>query len=116
MSKGQGSLEYLIIIAAVLALVSLVVLFLTGAFSQSATGAKFAECRNTALKCYNLHLATPTDPCTFCDTQCKDKAGVELFPGAAAYCKAGDYEQIYEGNTGSVPGPGTPGSPAGLFA
>ena len=35
MNKGQGSLEYLIIIVAVLAIAAIVVLFLTGVFGNT---------------------------------------------------------------------------------
>ena len=51
MRKAQGALEYLIIIAAVLAIAAIVVLFLTGAFTG--VGADISKCRLTTATCNN---------------------------------------------------------------
>ena len=49
MKKAQGSLEYLIIIAAVLAIAAIVVLFLTGAFKS--TNKQITQCKTAAASC-----------------------------------------------------------------
>jgi uncharacterized protein (UPF0333 family) len=51
MRKAQGALEYLIIIAAVLAIAAIVVLFLTGAFKGATGGGDIAKCRLAASTC-----------------------------------------------------------------
>ena len=53
MRKAQGALEYLIIIAAVLAIAAIVVLFLTGAFTGASGGGDLAKCRLAASTCAN---------------------------------------------------------------
>lgn len=45
MNKGQGSLEYLIIVAAVLAVAAIVVLFVTGAIGTSRSSGDLNACR-----------------------------------------------------------------------
>jgi len=51
MRKAQGALEYLIIIAAVLAIAAIVVLFLTGAFKGATGGGDIAKCKLAASTC-----------------------------------------------------------------
>jgi len=98
-NKGQGSLEYLIIIAAVLAIAAIVVLFLTGAFKSS--GGDVAACKAAAASCAN-DLATSNNqaPCAYCDTQCDATMGVTGYDDAIQACKAGDPEAIYNNATG----------------
>lgn len=81
MRKAQGALEYLIIIAAVLAIAAIVVLFITGAFKGASGGGDIAKCRLTAATCAN-NIATggatvagcrPT-----CITSCADASGDDV--------------------------------------
>ena len=79
MRKAQGALEYLIIIAAVLAIAAIVVLFLTGAFKSSVSSGGYSVCKNQASSC-NLKLATGgTKAACYADclTACKDTAGFD---------------------------------------
>ena len=59
MNKAQGSLEYLIIIAAVLAIAAIVVLFLTGSFKSTNRG--ITQCKAAAASCAT-QLATSKLP------------------------------------------------------
>lgn len=69
--SGQGSLEYLIITAAVLAIAAVVILFLTGAFGQAGTGASIAACQSATSDCLNK-VATlgAANAVTYCQTVC----------------------------------------------
>ena len=103
MKKGQGALEYLIIIAAVLAVAAIVVYFLTGALGGQQEQASFAECKNAAAACKNSRLLTPMDPCIQCEEACIDLQGNDIITGttdfgegsAVWYCKQGKPEEIY---------------------
>jgi hypothetical protein len=82
MRKAQGALEYLIIIAAVLAIAAIVVLFITGAFKGATGGGDIAKCRLAATTCAG-NLATgvypgPTCPVTACVAACVNSAGYDL--------------------------------------
>lgn len=109
MQKGQGALEYLIIITAVLAISAVIVLFLTGALGGQSNSAQFSACKNAAVACKNSKLLSPNDPCFICDTSCVDLQGNDLITGtktfeagsAVAYCKAGQPEQIYKRSAGN---------------
>ncbi|RLG21587.1 hypothetical protein DRN74_01650 [Candidatus Micrarchaeota archaeon] len=73
--KAQGSLEYLIILAAVLAIGAIVVLFVTDAFSQTKTAASVENCRNALTKVYQeykLHGSVAKDISDSCYEICKD--------------------------------------------
>ena len=80
MRKAQGALEYLIIIAAVLAIAAIVVLFLTGAFKG--TSAEVSKCRNAASSCV-VNVATGvfssySDCVTGCVGACADAGGKDV--------------------------------------
>ncbi len=53
MRKGQGSLEYLIIVAAVLAVAAIVIMFITGALGGSRDAGNINQCRVAAAALYN---------------------------------------------------------------
>ena len=53
MRKGQGSLEYLIIVAAVLAVAAIVIMFVTGALGGSREAGNINQCRASAAALYN---------------------------------------------------------------
>ena len=69
LGTGQGALEYLIIVAAVLAIAAIVVLFLTGAFQS--TGGDASACKVAASTCaQELATSAGAAPCNYCDTDC----------------------------------------------
>ena len=99
--KGQGALEYLIIVAAVLAVAAIVVLFLTGAFQS--TGGDVSECKLSASQCSVERATSSNPPCAYCEETCADSEGNEIFTGAVQFCKDGEADNIYEGaGDGSV--------------
>jgi len=81
MRKAQGALEYLIIIAAVLAIAAIVVLFITGAFKGATGGGDIAKCRLAATTCAG-NLATGVYvtqcPAAACVAACVNSAGYDL--------------------------------------
>ena len=101
-NKAQGSLEYLIIIAAVLAIAAIVVLFLTGAFKSA--GQNAAGCKQAAARCANDVATTNGQAkCGYCVDSC-NVTGVTVVTGsgydnATAACKAGHPEDIVSNQT-----------------
>ncbi len=97
--KLQTSLEYLIIIAAVLAIVGFIVYFVIGSYSSSSISAKFSECKSAAAQCKSKHLVAPNDPCLFCEEACTIN-GVDLLEGtgysAVELCRQGNASAIYQ--------------------
>jgi len=97
-NKTQGSLEYLIIIAAVLAISAVVVYFMVGATNNSISSTNFAECKKAAGQCKSSHLLSPNDPCIDCETACTVN-GVDILNGTNAsavdLCKQGKPNEIY---------------------
>ena len=94
-SEGQGALEYLIIIAAVLAIAAIVVLFITGAFKGQSDAAKVAACKGAASRC-SVDLATSAAAaCSYCVDDCTDIGIVaaasecSTYSDTVAACKAG---------------------------
>jgi hypothetical protein len=94
--KAQGSLEYLIIIAAVMAIASVVVLFLTNAFQSSASSADLSACRVASANCKNELFGGNMASCTYCEQACVNPSGKDLFDGtqgcgtACQQCKLGN--------------------------
>jgi uncharacterized protein (UPF0333 family) len=82
MRKAQGALEYLIIIAAVLAIAAIVVLFLTGAFKGATGGGDIAKCRLAASTCASniaSGVYSGSAGCiTSCVSACGDSSGKDL--------------------------------------
>ena len=82
MRKAQGALEYLIIIAAVLAIAAIVVLFLTGAFTGASGGGDLAKCRLAASTCAsNIGsgvYASNASCVTSCIGACGDPRGYDV--------------------------------------
>ena len=78
MKNAQGSLEYLIIIAAVLAVTAVVVMFITGAFGTSKSSASTSTCQTATSSCFNkiqtgTALKGAGGGCdTICNTGCID--------------------------------------------
>ncbi len=89
MRKAQGALEYLIIIAAVLAIAAIVVLFLTGVFSS--VKGDLARCRSTTANCnqgiatggYSVSATGYAAGClSMCTTACTNPSGKDILTGA----------------------------------
>jgi uncharacterized protein (UPF0333 family) len=82
MRKAQGALEYLIIIAAVLAIAAIVVLFLTGAFTGASGGGDLASCRLAASTCKNNLAsgvyASNASCVNSCIASCDDSRGYDV--------------------------------------
>ena len=76
MRKAQGSLEYLIIIAAVLAIAAVVVMYLSGVFGG--TGASWSRCRETASNCAAMQVAGPFDCGEMCAAGCLMTNGSDI--------------------------------------
>lgn len=96
MRKAQGALEYLIIIAAVLAIAAIVVLFLTDTFSSSDESAQISECKSAASKCYNEQATSVGATCGYCTEACE-----ELGEQYTALCIVGNASGIVAGLPGS---------------
>jgi len=102
MAKAQGSLEYLIIISAVLAIAAITVFYITGVFSSQKPGVSISTCREAASNCQASKMTSPNDPCTICDSACKDPTtNREVFTGATTCCKKARADMIYVGSSGN---------------
>ncbi len=98
-AKAQGSLEYLVIIAAVLAISAVVVYFMAGATKSQVSSTNFAKCKKAASACANSHLLSPNDPCINCEKACVIN-GIDILNGtgvsAVDLCKQGKSDEIYQ--------------------
>ena len=83
-NNAQGSLEYLIIIAAVLAIAALVILFVTGSFGASKSSADISKCKAAASKCGVEKATSQQAPCTYCESACPKPLWDECKQGEAA--------------------------------
>ena len=96
--RGQGSLEYLIIVAAVLAIAAVVVLFLSGAFTSTQASGNVAKCKNEASNCATSLIGAASGA-TCSAASCADCAGMGLtassgYSTATAACQKGHPEVI----------------------
>ena len=87
-NKGQGSLEYLIIVAGVLAVAAVVVLFITSASNPQA--AKIAKCKQAATQCDLTHQTAPMTQCkASCYQACVDsQTGKDVLLSSQAYANS----------------------------
>ena len=100
MQRGQGALEYLIIIAAVLVVAGVVVFLVSGSMGGQKSSFLYNSCKQSASECRLTKIANPNDPCNPCIDACSDPtSGEEIFSGAIECCKAGTPQYIYEGAT-----------------
>ncbi len=112
--KGQGALEYLIIIAGVLTIAALVVYFLTISASSGQGRNIAANCQNAASQCkLKLAVDQSADCSAMCLDACTDesKGNVDIMSGtqlttancrttvgsACYYCAHGNISEIYYG-------------------
>jgi len=101
MAKAQGSLEYLIIISAVLAIAAIVVLYLTGVFGGQVSTVSIGSCKQATVDCKASRMISPNDPCLACNSSCKDlTTGKEIFPNATLCCVQARAEMIYADSPG----------------
>jgi len=100
MARAQGSLEYLIILAAVLAIAAVTVLFLTGVTKGQSSTVSVATCKQASDICKLSQLSSPNDPCLACNAACVNQVtGKEIFNGATLCCTQGKDTLIYSGST-----------------
>jgi len=110
MSRAQGSLEYLIIIAAVLAIAATTVLFLSGVLKGQTPSISIAACKQTSETCELSKLSSPNAPCDICVPNCVNTSAVNpcstpeaakgVSKGAINCCKKGESDRISSGSTG----------------
>ena len=103
MSRAQGSLEYLIIIAIVLAVSALVISYSTSILGGGKSSVSVTSCKQAAVDCKAAKMLSPNDICLPCESACKNSAGVELFDGATYCCTTGQAEMIFANSPGCYP-------------
>ncbi|MEM3411928.1 MAG: hypothetical protein QW735_01235 [archaeon] len=100
--KGQGALEYLVLIVAILVIAGVVVFLITSSGGAQSKTALFNSCKQAALECKLLRQGSPNDPCKVCDVQCVDSSGKDIMApwggSAITCCKKYNFAAIYEGS------------------
>lgn len=92
--KAQGSLEYLLLVGAVLIIAGVAIVILIQSVSTKNT-VNYTQCQSAAKQCQFLLLIKSDYNCQTCDVECIDPAtNAELFSGAVNYCKQGQPEMI----------------------
>ena len=98
--KAQGSIEYLVIIAAVLVVSGLVIYLVTGSAGGSKQDILYGNCVAATQQCKLLKAVNSHDTCKVCENQCIEPAtGEPLFPGIIECCQSGNSSGIYVGST-----------------
>jgi hypothetical protein len=101
MRRAQGALEYMIIIAAVLAISAIVVLIVSGTFSTHSSSASLSACKQAAVDCKASRMLSPSDPCINCEEACKDTVtGEPVHTNAVECCQQTLVEEIYADSMG----------------
>ncbi len=93
-------MEYLIIIAAVLIVAAVTTMLVTGTVGEQREDVLIEQCRSAATQCELQRRGDPDADCDFCEEQCVDQEGEEIFEGAIDCCKLGMDEEIYIGSDG----------------
>lgn len=96
MARAQGSLEYMVIIAVILAISSIVIMYTTGIVGGQKSSVSISSCKQASIDCKLSKMGSPTDPCNSCETACMDSTGAELFQGAVSCCAHAKTDLIYE--------------------
>lgn len=100
MMRAQASLEYLIIVAAVIAIAAVVVFTMSGILSSQSSSASIATCKQAATDCKGSRLLAPQDPCSSCYLGCTNPAtGKEVIQGAVTCCNHTETNKIYANST-----------------
>jgi len=101
MPKAQGSLEYMVIIAVVLAIAGITVLYMSGVLSSQSSQVSATACRQASQACKLSQMSSPNDPCLSCATACiSQTTGREVFNGATYCCNHTLEDFIYPGSPG----------------
>ncbi len=95
--RAQGSLEYLVIITAAIAVLAVVASFVVGYFSTQSDQFYYASCSNAASLCANTLITDSENQCNVCNNACNFSDGTEIFPGAVECCKCAKKNDIYNG-------------------
>jgi len=106
--RAQGSLEYMVIIAVILAISGIVILYTSGILGTQKSAVSISLCKQTAEKCKLSKMTSPTDPCNACIAACANytftcwgsPAAKSISKGAIGCCKNGKSDQIYFGSPG----------------
>ena len=100
MANAQGSLEYMVIIAVVLAITGITAIFLSGVLGTQSSSVSVATCKQAADTCELSRMTSPNDPCLSCAAACRDAAtGEEIFSGATFCCNHTMTDLIYTSST-----------------
>jgi len=101
MTRGQGSLEYLIMIAVIIAITTVVTLIAVTYLGNQQGTYSLNNCKSAAAACKASLSANPLDKCSSCDTSCIAGDGTEISTSAVKCCKMGKSDSIYAGATGT---------------
>jgi len=94
--RTQGSLEYLVIIAAVLAIAGITAVFLSGVLSGQSSQVSVAACKQASETCKLSQMSSPNDPCISCNAACQNPSTKkEIFVGAVYCCNHTRSDIIY---------------------
>ncbi len=99
--RAQGSLEYLVIITAAIAVLAVVASFVVGYFSTQSGQFYYASCSNAAALCRDTLLINSDSECAMCNNACNLSDGTEIFASASSCCRLGLPSEIYSGSDGS---------------
>jgi len=108
--RGKERLERISKKAAVFFLVLTIIFGILGIFGIDPSRRNRQEeiivdqCSATASKCSIKREKDPEHPCQFCEGQCVDENGDEIFPNAINCCKLAMEEEIYLGSEGEACG------------
>ena len=97
--KGQVSVEYLAILAAVLIVGIVGVFVVQGSAETNANDIAILSCQSAARECAFLKRASSSFSCDDCKDACLNFNRQEIFPGAIDCCMAGNASAIYENST-----------------
>jgi len=98
--QAQGSLEYLVIIAAVLAIAGITAVFLSGVLSGQSSQVSVAACKQASETCKLSQMSSPNDPCISCNAACQNPSTKkEIFVGAVYCCNHTRSDIIYSNSS-----------------
>jgi len=101
MPKAQGSLEYMVIIAVVLAIAGITTLYMSGLLKGQSSQVSVATCKQASETCALSKMSSPNDPCLSCNNACISQTnGKEIFIGAIYCCNHTMSNLIYANSPG----------------